>query len=171
MTATHYSALHPAHPAQTTLVLGVGNAYRSDDGVGLEVVRALKAVLPATIPVREESGEGAALMEAWQGARTVILCDAVHSGAPAGTIHRLLAHEQPIPRAFFHYSTHAFSVAEAIEMARALAELPPEMILYGIEGADFAAGVGLSPPVAAAASAVVPAILADLRHCGALAKE
>jgi hydrogenase maturation protease len=144
-----------------TLVIGVGNAYRRDDAAGLLVARAVRAARP-DLAVREESGEGAALMDAWQDADRVILCDAVASGAAPGAIHRLDAQAAPVPAHFFNYSTHAFSVAEAVELARALGRLPRRLRIYGIEGAAWAAGQEISAPVAAAVSAVTAEILADL---------
>lgn len=103
-------------------------------------------------------------MEAWRGADTVILIDAVLSGAPPGTIHHLDAHAQSIPTNFFSYSTHAFSVAEAIELARILNCLPPRLLLIGIEGKDFAYGMGLSPEVDEAVARVVHSIKAGTYH-------
>ncbi len=153
----------PQPPPGPVVVIGVGNLYRSDDGVGLTIARQVDEAAMPGVQVREETGEGAALLDAWQGADVVILCDAVRSGAAPGTIHRLEAHRQPIPAGFFHYSTHAFSVAEAVELARALGQLPPHLVLYGVEGANFTAGVGLSPPVAQAAQAVVRQVLAEIR--------
>ena len=126
------------------LVIGVGNRYRTDDGVGPVVARKLEAMNLTGVMVREESGEGAALMEAWKGAEHVIIIDAVSSGSLPGTIHTIDAHMQRIPSSFFHYSSHAFSVAEAIELARALHQLPPRLMLFGIEGKNFGAGFGLS---------------------------
>jgi hydrogenase maturation protease len=146
-----------------TLIIGLGNEYRRDDAVGLMVARRLKDAAPEHVRVLEQSGEGAGLMESWKDADAVILIDAVHSGAKPGTLHRLDAHAQPIPTRFFHYSTHAFSVAEAIELARALGQLPPRLILYGIEGKTFEAGLGLSPEVEKAAQKVVGRVLGDLR--------
>ncbi len=145
------------------VIIGVGNIYRGDDGVGLIIARQVRdAALPG-VRVREESGEGAALLDAWQGASMVILCDAVRSGNAPGTIHRLEAHRQPIPSGFFRYSTHAFSVAEAVELARALGQLPPHLVLYGVEGSDFTAGNALSPPVAHAAQEVVRQVQAEVQ--------
>jgi hydrogenase maturation protease len=160
MTTQKPSSEMPAKP-KALVVLGVGNLYRSDDGVGLTIARQVQEAALPGVQVREESGEGAALIEAWKGADIVILCDAVRSGADPGTIHRLEAHREPIPAGFFRYSTHAFSVAEAVEMARTLGQLPAHMVLYGVEGADFTAGVGLSPPVAHAAQEVVREVLAE----------
>ncbi len=144
------------------LVIGVGNAYRHDDALGLVLARRVKARCGGRVTVLEASGEGAALLEAWAGACAVIVLDAVSSGAAPGTVFRFDASAQPIPARFFHYSTHAFSVAEAVEMARALGRLPRTMLVYGVEGADFAAGEGLSPAVEAAATEVVEAVLATL---------
>jgi hydrogenase maturation protease len=145
------------------LILGVGNAYRSDDGIGIAVVRRLREQVPSEIKTLEETGEGTALLEAWKGARAVIVVDAVQSGAPPGTIYRLDAHNGQIPKQFFHYSTHAFSVAEAIELARALDLLPRRLIVYGIEGQFFIAGVGLSREVEQAGVTVVTRVLDESR--------
>ena len=133
------------------LVIGVGNAMRGDDGAGLAVARALAARVGPGVRVMEASGEGAALMDAWRGAETVVLVDAARSGAPPGTIHRFDAAKEPMPARFFHYSTHAFSVAEAVELARVLGALPPRLLVFGIEGRTFEAGVALSPEAARAA--------------------
>ncbi|MFN0123186.1 MAG: hydrogenase maturation protease [Blastocatellia bacterium] len=145
------------------VIIGVGNEYRCDDAAGVTVARRLKEINLPGVSVIEASGEGAALMEAWKEAEAVILIDAVQSGAEAGTIHRLDAHAQTIPAAFFHYSTHAFSVAEAIELARTLRQLPPRLILYGIEGENFAAGTELSAKIQRAAEEVARRILAELQ--------
>ena len=148
------------------VVIGVGNEYRSDDRAGIAVARRLRALFPADVTILEESGEGTALMEAWQGAAWVTLVDAVRSGASPGTIHRLDARAAPLPMGFFHYSTHAFSVAEAVELARSLDQLPAHLVVYGIEGATFAAGVELSPAVEQAVEAVVERAAEDVRAPG-----
>ena len=145
------------------LVIGVGNAYRCDDRVGLDVARTVRASDMPGVDVLELSGEGAALLESWQSARTVILIDAVSSGAPPGTIRRFELPGDTMPLQFFHYSTHAFSVAEAIELARALDLLPSKLIVYGIEGGSFASGEGLSAVVERSAAHVTRQIVEDLR--------
>jgi hydrogenase maturation protease len=145
------------------VVIGVGNEYRSDDGAGIAVARRLRALFPADVTILEESGEGTALMETWQGAAWVTLVDAVRSGASPGTIHRLDARAAPLPMGFFHYSTHAFSVAEAVELARSLDQLPAHLVVYGIEGANFAAGTELSPAIEQAVEVVVERLAEEVR--------
>ena len=144
------------------VIIGLGNTYRSDDGVGIVVLRRLRKRVPAGVTTIEESGEGAALLDAWKGATTAILVDAVHSEAPPGAIRRLDASVEPIPSRFFHHSTHAFGVAEAVELARALSELPPRLVVYGIEARNFSAGKALSAQVEQAAGAVVAQVLKEM---------
>lgn len=145
-----------------TLVIGVGNAYRSDDGVGPSIAREVRRKALRGVDVREESGEGAALMEAWRDAERVILVDAVSSGGAPGTIYRFEIPEETMPARFFNYSTHAFSVAEAVELGRALDLLPAHLTVFGIEGEHFASGEGLSDGVRRAAEEVVRQILEGL---------
>lgn len=145
------------------LVIGVGNEYRGDDGVGILIARRLQAQMPENVDVLIQSGEGTALMESWKGAENVIIVDAVLSGAPPGTVFRLDAGSQPLPSNFFHYSTHAFSVAEAVELSRALQQLPDNLMVYGIEGKTFDAGAALSPEVEEAAQKVTEQIQTETR--------
>jgi len=149
------------------LVIGVGNEFRHDDGVGLVVAQRLREQAVPGLTILEQSGEGAALLEAWKGHATVFLVDAVNSGAPPGTIHRLDARAGQVPSRLFRDSTHAVSVAEAIELARALDQLPPCLLLYGIEGKDFTAGAGLSPELAPAVAKVLAQLLAERGLCRA----
>ncbi len=144
-------------------IIGIGNDYRHDDAAGLIVARRLKEQALDPLTIIEQSGEGAALMESWKNAEAVILIDAVHSGAKPGTIFCFDAIAQPLPTQLFHYSTHAFSLAEAVEMARALNQLPPRLIVYGIEGKNFTSGIGLSSEVNEAAQAVVARVLLEVQ--------
>ena len=130
------------------LLIGIGNEYRCDDSVGLKAIRALKShELPDNTLLIECSDDGAELIEMWSTATMAILIDAVSSGAKPGTIYRFDALAQAIPAQLSFQSTHAFSVAEAIELARILDQLPPSLIVYAIEGMNFSTGLELSPEV------------------------
>lgn len=148
------------------LIIGVGNELRNDDGVGVAVARALKLQKKQKglegITIITASGEGTQLMESWQDVDKVIVIDAVRCSQQAGTIHRLDAADNSIPSDFFHYSTHAFSVAEAVELSRSLNRLPDSLLIYGIEGADFSYGETLSAPVQRAAQQVQAEIMAKI---------
>ena len=148
-------------PQSLPMIIGIGNEYRSDDAVGLIVARRLRECLADTVKVLEQSGDGAALMETWRGVETVIIIDAMLSGVMPGTIHRFDASSQPIPKSSFRCSTHAFSVAEAIDLSRALGNLPRRLVVYGIEGKNFDAGVGLSVEVEKASGEAIRQALAE----------
>jgi hydrogenase maturation protease len=146
------------------LVIGVGNEYRGDDAIGLLVARRVKEFGLENVKVIEESGEGAHLIEAWKGAETVIIVDAVSSGSNPGSVHRFDATARKIPSKFFHHSSHAFSVAEAVELARTMSQLPSRLIVIGVEGQSFEAGLGLSSEVKQAVEEVVDWIKQDALH-------
>jgi hydrogenase maturation protease len=144
------------------IVIGIGNEMRGDDGAGPAVARNVgKAGLPG-VRVITLAGDGVSVMDAFGGADTVFLIDAVRSGAEAGKIHRIDAGSQALPTEFFHYSTHAFGLAEAVEMARVLGRLPATTVVYGIEGGSFASGNDLTPAVAEAVGKVTEALLREV---------
>jgi len=146
----------------SSLVIGIGNEFRGDDAVGLHVARRVAALgLPGVI-TRQESGEGAALIELFSSADRVYIADAVQPGGRSGWIYRMDANQGALPGGFFGCSTHAFSVAEAVEMARALGQLPRKLILYGVEGGQFDHGASLSREVERAAGEVVSRIVGDI---------
>jgi hydrogenase maturation protease len=141
--------------AAATVIVGAGNAYRMDDGAGLSAARRLRDTLSGDIQVLVKHGDFASLLDDWQGADAVVIVDATSSGLKPGTIRRYDAHEQPLPSALSRSSTHAFGIAEAVELARALGRLPARVVVFGIEGRDFTPGEGLSPDVDAAVDEVV----------------
>ncbi|MDR3405837.1 MAG: hydrogenase maturation protease [Chthoniobacter sp.] len=145
-----------------TVVIGVGNEFRGDDGVGRIVARRLAERKPDGMAVNESTGEALSLMELWGDAARVILVDAAEVGGEPGAVHRLDASVQALPSAYFHTSTHAFSVAEAVEMARSLGQLPPKVIVYGIQGASFGHGDGLTPEAQRGADEALRLILAEI---------
>ncbi len=134
------------------LLIGVGNIMRGDDGVGPYIVQQLQQqYADDNVTLLSHHGEGASLMAAWEGFDEVCLVDAIAKGDNAGRLVVLDALETKIPSDFFHYSTHAFSVAEAVEMARALSDLPNFFRIVGIEAEHYGPGEGLSIAVQKAA--------------------
>jgi hydrogenase maturation protease len=145
------------------VVIGIGNPMRHDDAAGLQTAQRLRTRAEGTqIAVYEHEGETLALLEIWEGADAVVLVDAIRSGAPPGTIHRIDASSAPIPaRLRGSSSTHAVGVGEVIELARALDRLPAQIVLFGVEGRSFEAGSGLSAEVSAVAGQLLDAVLSE----------
>jgi hydrogenase maturation protease len=112
-------------------------------------------------------GEGTRLVALWVGADRAIVIDAVRSGRPPGEVLRVdLRGDRPDGVAQFagdwRGSSHAFGLASAVSLARALGRLPRALTVYGIEGEAFEYGTGLSPTVHVAVARVAADIMASL---------
>lgn len=168
-----------------TVVIGLGNAFRRDDGVGLVVARRIEAGLlaeevgPAAAAGRAAgaaagaaarvlrlSGDAAGLLDAWDGADRAILIDALSAGEAPGAVLRLDVTDGPMPAVLSACSSHALGVAQAIELGRALGQLPPRLVVYAVAGADFGLGEGLSPAVNEVVAEVAARVLREVRGGG-----
>ena len=149
----------------TVMIIGIGNEYRHDDGVGIAVARAVRTGVPGGVTVFERGGEGTDLIATWSDADLAIVIDAVSSGEPAGTIHWYqvdAASADALPTAeIFRGTSHQIGLGEGIALAKLLGMLPKKMIVYGIEGETYGDGVALSPAVQRAVGDVAARVLAD----------
>jgi hydrogenase maturation protease len=145
------------------LVIGLGNPLRGDDSVGRIVAAGIKRRMHPFLKVVECSGEGTDLMELWADAGTVIVVDAVASGAETGMVHRFDASHLALPVRFKGGSTHAFGLGEAVELARALKQLPRRLIVFGVEGKRFDVGSKLSTEVKKIVPYVVDRVVQEAR--------
>ena len=142
------------------LVIGIGNDHRGDDGAGLAVAARLEA--QGYAPVARCQGDLTTLMELWRGHDHVRLVDMVRleNGNP-GAIHRFDLSGTALPYTVA-CSSHGLSVAQAVELARALGELPVSIELIGIVGARTDAGAPMTKPVAAAVEVAACELLEGL---------
>lgn len=133
------------------LLVGIGNEFRTDDGVGCYVAGKIMSRGNGRLAVKILEREGTDLIECWRGYETVYVVDAAMSGSEPGTVHRFEIPGQEIPKSVFCASTHAFGLADVIPLAQTLDALPPKVIVYGIEAGSFEHGRGLTGKVKAAA--------------------
>jgi hydrogenase maturation protease len=145
------------------LVIGVGNDYRGDDGVGLAAARLIRRLAPMTVTVQEGVSDGYSLVDSFNGFEEVFVIDCTVSNAEPGTICSYDATNGSIPSELFRsYSTHSIGIEKAVELAKKLGHLPKHLTVYGIEGYNFEAGVGLSPRVEAAVEKLAAMVLEKL---------
>jgi hydrogenase maturation protease len=145
------------------IVIGVGNTFGGDDAVGPLVARALRERVTDDVRLLEHEGEPTALLDEWGEASLAVIVDATRGAGEPGTVRRFDASAVPVPSSFAGTTTHAFSLAEAIELGRALGRLPPRLIVIGVEGRGFDAGAELTPEVAAAVGPAGEAVLDELQ--------
>lgn len=148
--------------SENTLIIGIGNEYRTDDAAGILAVRKLKQLAIPGVDIAENCGDGMELIEQWNGRKKVILIDAVLSGSPPGTIHRLNANSTELKSDSFRFSSHLFSVQDAIYLSSSLGTLPENFIILGIEARSMENGRQLSPEVESVVNNIEYAIKQEL---------
>lgn len=153
-----------ADPLHRRRVIGLGNPHRGDDAVGRRVAAGLRERVPQEVSVIEHDGEPGGLLELLRGAAAAYLVDAAVSGAPPGTIRRFDVLEADLPVLQGTTSTHGLGLAEAVELARALNQLPARCFVYVVEARSFEPWAALCPAVGAAVDALIVRILADIQR-------
>ena len=142
-----------------TAIVGIGNPTRGDDGLGHAVVEALPALPHTIVKVR---GEATEIMDFFSGFERLILVDAMLNTG-AGTL-RINAIDDGVPRDLSSSSTHAFGLSQAIELGRALGDLPKECWIIAVSGRDFEHGAPLSDYAASNIPDAIKLILSTLNE-------
>jgi len=152
-------------PEGSLLIIGVGNDFRRDDGVGLAVARRLKELLAGRVRVQAGVKDAAELIELWNGCSYVILIDAASCDLPPGSIFKFdgLSDQSAFPK-LVTFSSPALGVAEAVGLSKQLHRLPAQLEIYAVCGASFEMGTGLTEKVRAAATRVVGQIKSELAN-------
>ncbi|MBW5483272.1 hydrogenase maturation protease [Streptomyces bambusae] len=160
-----------------TAVIGVGNEFRRDDGVGWVVVgllrdRAAQRRLPAGTVLAQCDGDPGRLIGLWENTGLTVVVDACFlppaSARPGRTRRWDCASGDALRTAApGRHSTHGLGLAEALRLGDALGRGPGRLIVYAVEGADRSTGVGLTPAVARAVPRLVRRIEADIAQHGA----
>lgn len=149
--------------AGRVVVVGLGNRYRRDDGVGVAVAAAVRGLAWPNVVVTSDIAEPTALLEAWTGAGLAVIIDAaVAAPANPGRIHRYPLDE--VPRQADGLSSHGIDVGGTHALARALGRAPGSVVVIAVEAADTGDGEGLSPPVARAAPLVAGMVAAEINR-------
>jgi hydrogenase maturation protease len=145
------------------VVIGCGNANRNDDGIGPEVVRALRdrgaGRQPEQVRLIDAGTDGMAAMFAARGCRSLIIVDACRSGSEPGAIFELPGDE--LERSYTPtLNLHDFRWDHALHAGRKIfrEDFPSDVIVLLVEAQTVAFGIGLSPAVSLAAARVVERI-------------
>jgi len=155
----------PDEPATgMTVVLGLGNPYLGDDGVGIAVAKELQ---------RRNLGEGTLvrahqtfdlwLLSEYSGASRLIIVDAVMSGSAPGTVTEY----EVAPRQGQLSSLpglHSLELHDLVDFAGRMGLLSCPVTVIGIEPKDCKLGEGLSPEVEEAIPEVIAKVGAKVQR-------
>jgi hydrogenase maturation protease len=148
-----------------TLILGIGNPLRGDDGLGSAVIEWLhEHKLPAQVLAAEGGTAGLDLVTLLTGYRRAIIVDAAEVGRAPGDWLRYTLDAVQLKERESKLSLHAAGLAEALALGAALGTLPAEVIIYGVQPAQLDWAIGLSDKVQLAVPRVGRAILKEIEE-------
>ncbi|MGY2124257.1 hydrogenase maturation protease [Nocardia gipuzkoensis] len=145
------------------VVIGVGNDYRSDDGVGSAVALQIEKLGIPGVLVSLSDGEPTTIVDIWADMDLAVVIDAVRcEPSIPGRVRRsdidLLQHTGTVS------SSHTLGIQDALPLGRALGRVPGRIVVIAVDAASLDLGVGLSEPVAAAVPHAVETVITELRR-------
>jgi len=147
------------------MVMGIGNLLFKDDGAGIHALRTLHETVcpPTDVDVELVDAATSPDVSVYMDGSVdkLIIVDAVKSGGQPGVVYRftpdvLESEGNDVA------SVHNLTVRESLGLMRIAGTMPAEIVIIGVEPADMAWGITLSPEVAAKIPEVVSAILHEI---------
>ena len=146
-----------------TLILGLGNPLREDDGVGCRIVEELaRRTLPPGVRVLDGGTAGLGLLDLMEGWERIVIVDAAEMGRRPGKFVRFTPAEMRLHASPDRFSLHHAGLSEVLALADALGRVLPEMVIFGVQPASAGWGEGLSLAVEAALPALIAAVLEEV---------
>jgi hydrogenase maturation protease len=156
----------------TIVVLALGNPLAGDDGAGPMALALLAARYPEDAAIAFEDGgtAGIGLLPLVEEADSLLILDAVRTGAAPGTVAQF-AGEEIAATLRSVWSPHQIGFADTLALARLRDRIPPRLRLVGIEAESLDFGAPLSRAVAAGLPLMVAAAERCLRDWNAVPEE
>jgi hydrogenase maturation protease len=156
-----YSSKWYAIAALSEVVVGLGNVFMRDDGVGVMVAKAIEALGLEGVSVFVEESSDLTLLDVFEGASKVVVVDSIRAGGRPGDIHIRsftgdVSIEPSLP------SLHGLQLHEVLQVAKSTGSLTCPVVVVGIEPRDVSLGQGLSSEVAAAVPKAVETVVRQL---------
>jgi len=149
--------------APGTVIIGLGNPLRGDDGVGVRVAQVLAGqVLPGDVEVVDGGTQGLGIVNLMEGRQRVIVVDAANVGRTPGEFVLFRLDEIGLLGDDHSISIHSAGLRDALLLARALQILPDEVLIVGVQPAHMEWDHSLSPEVEAAVPQIADTILREI---------
>ena len=153
--------------AAGTVVLGLGNPLMGDDGLGLAVLARLVEEWEFSPPVQLVDGGtwGMNLLPIIEDAESLVLLDAIRTGAQPGTVIEL--ERAALPRYLAHkLSPHQIDLKEVLALAELRGKLTETAVAIGAEPAAIELMFHLSPCLEQRVGDIALAVVNRLAHWG-----
>jgi hydrogenase maturation protease len=158
-----YLELNEKASPNSLLILGFGNPFMSDDGIGVLVVRSLaNRNLPSHVKLFEAGTPGWGLPNILEGWKSVIMIDAVDMGQSPGAWRRFYPEQVRLIAQGETLSLHQPDLADGLALTQALGMLPESIVLYGVQLASLEFGDTISPALLAALPEMVEHVYQEI---------
>ena len=119
----------------TTVVIGLGNPFRGDEGVGPRLVQQLSQQMCPNDTVRffDLGTAGMRLLDAIAGVRKVVVVDCALMGLPPGTLRRFVPEQVKSLKSLGGFSIHDTDLMQILALSKQLGESPEQVVLFGIQ--------------------------------------
>jgi hydrogenase maturation protease len=145
-----------------SVVIGLGNLYMKDDGLGLRVAEALKKMnLGEGVSVQQHPEMDLAVIGKLQDASKVIIVDAVKGGMEPGTISKYTLTPRKEEIAALP-GLHSMKLSDLLDIAMSSGVLTCPVVIVGVEPKDDSLGTELSSEVQSALPKVIEAVVREL---------
>ena len=159
MTDAH-SALSIQH---STIILGLGNPLRGDDGVGPAVIEWLNQQdLPDGVEAIDGGTSGLNIVSILMGRERAIIVDAANVGQVPGRWVRFAPDVAQLKDNDATLSLHSAGLGEALALGAALDVLPRTIIIYGVQPQNLDWSLQMSDEARAAVIEVGQAVLREI---------
>ncbi|GAB6039875.1 HyaD/HybD family hydrogenase maturation endopeptidase [Endothiovibrio diazotrophicus] len=149
------------------LVIGLGNVLMQDEGIGVRAVEALQCRyrIGDGVEILDGGTTGTELLEPMRGVDHLIVADAVNTGAPYGTLVRLVDEQVP---AFFQtkLSNHQLGLSDLLALLTLTGDAPGHVTIIGLVPHSLENRLGLSPEAERAVVPMAEMVADELRALG-----
>jgi len=148
---------------KSCFVIGVGNPFMRDDGIGVEVARSLRKLnLRRQVVILERQVADLSLLTYAKEASKLIIVDAAESGSPPGTIIRFAMDEPQSRRLRIRFS-HELGLRDFAAIVKQSGIPLSSVTIVGVEPSDCGPGEGMSKPVADALPILLKTVMDEVR--------
>jgi hydrogenase maturation protease len=141
------------------LVIGVGNPFRHDDGIGSEIIKILQLENNSNFVLIDGGTDSLALIDRLAEYKKAIIIDAVEMKKSPGAVKLFTPVEAKIKIKSDVLSTHGLGLAEMLKLIEQL-NIKTEIKIIGVQPKDISFGEGLSNEV----KSQIPQILHLIRQ-------
>ena len=157
--------------SRSVLILGLGNILLKDEGIGVHIAEELqKQDLPASVEVIDGGTAGLDILLPQKGLDKLVVIDALRAGKKPGTIYKARfrgGEKEKLTQIFGQggeskISLHQVGLIDALGAAEKTGRAPEEVVIIGVEPAEWDCGLELTEPVRESIPQVIKKVLEEI---------